>query len=506
MGVRVAEGIFREYDIRGVAGEELTPETARLISLAFAQWQRDREAAGEPRRLAAVGRDNRLSSPGLAAGAARGFQEAGWVVEDLGVVPTPVFYWAKQRRGYDAGVMVTGSHNEARYNGLKLAWGPGTLYGEDIRDIGRRVLRLAEGEAASAGRGEAGATEARAGEGGTGSAGGEGGGAGEGGRSLDTLEEYLSDVLGRIGGRAARGRRLRVVVDCGSGTAGLVAPTLFERLGHEVIPLWCELDGTFPGHWPDPVKAENLAALREAVVSGGADVGLAFDGDADRLGVVDETGEILWGDLVMILFWREILARHPGAEAIVEVKCSQALVDEIRRLGGRPLFCRTGHSLIKAKMREIGAVFAGEMSGHMFFADEYYGFDDALYAAARLLRILARSERPLSALLADRPRYFSTPEVRIPCPDDIKFEAVERIRRRFSGQGLEIVEVDGVRVHFPDGSWLLVRASNTQPALVARCEARTPERLEEVRRQAVAALRQAGVAPEDLEAAEIWGP
>jgi phosphomannomutase/phosphoglucomutase len=434
-----------------------------------------------------LARDNRLSSPGLAGGVARGFAEAGWKVVDAGVVPTPVFYWARVRHDIDAGVMVTGSHNEAIYNGLKLAAGPGTLYGEDIQAIGR----LARAMAAAPGAGDAPV-------GTTGGPRGRGDGTAEAwaAERVEPLAGYVADVAGRIGPLVMPGgadgecgdRPLRVAVDCGSGTASLVVPDLLAKLGCEVIPLYCELDGTFPGHWPDPVRPENLVELREAVRHGRADAGVAFDGDADRLGVVDETGEILWGDVIMILFWREILAKHPGATAIVEVKCSQALVEDIRRHGGRPFFYRTGHSLIKAKMREIGALFAGEMSGHMFFADEYYGFDDAIYAAARLLRIVARAGRPLSRLLADRPRYRSTPEVRVDCPDGAKFGVVEAVREGFRTAGLEVVDVDGARVIFPDGGWLLVRASNTQPALVVRCEARTPERLEELKAEVSAAL------------------
>jgi len=461
--------IFREYDVRGEAGREIDAEVSRLIGLSLARWAEERDRTGP--RVAVVGRDNRLSSPELAEGVARGFLEAGWEVRDLGVVPTPVFYWARRRHGLNLGVMVTGSHNEAHYNGFKLAWGPGTLYGEDIKEIGRRVAELAAAGPVP---------------------GGGSGPAPTGAVALDgVIEDYTADVVDRLG-LGGKPLGLRVAVDSGSGTASLVAPSLFERLGCEVLPLYCRLDGTYPGHWPDPVKPENLAELREVVARARADAGVAFDGDADRLGVVDDQGEILWGDVIMILFWREILARHPGAEAIVEVKCSQALVDEIKRLGGRPLFYRTGHSLIKAKMREIGALFAGEMSGHMFFADEYYGFDDAIYAAARLLRIIGRSGRRLSSLLADRPRYHSTPETRVECPDRTKFGVVKTVRDQFAALpagDVEIVDVDGVRAVFPDGGWILVRASNTQPALVVRCEARTEERLAELKGLVTESLR-----------------
>jgi len=523
--VRISRDIFREYDIRGVAGQQLTPLTARIIARAFAEWLDERQsrsaggaggggkagagskagvdrgtgAAGGPgERTVALGRDNRLSSPALAAGLARGFADAGWEVVDLGVVPTPVFYFSRVRYDLDAGVMVTGSHNEAKFNGFKMASGPATIYGQDIQEVGRRAERIA-GEIEESGAPDTAAeTEgAGGGSGALGAAGAHGTDDARGTadvsefatRRIDPLADYLLDLKGRVRFPERRRRPLRVAVDCGSGAASLVAPGLFAELGCEVFPIYCELDGTFPGHWPDPVKPENLVELQRVVKEERADLGVAFDGDADRIGVVDDQGEILWGDVLMILFWREILARNPGARAIIEVKCSQGLVDEVRRLGGEPLFYRTGHSLIKAKMREIGALFAGEMSGHMFFADEYYGFDDAIYAAARLMRILAAEDRPLSELLADRPRYFSTPETRVECPDRTKFRVVDEVRRHFKDKGLEVIDVDGARVNFP-GGWLLVRASNTQPALVVRCEGRTPEALEELKAATVEALRE----------------
>lgn len=274
-------------------------------------------------------------------------------------------------------------------------------------------------------------------------------------------------------------RPLKVVIDAGNGAAGPLAVKLLETLGCRVIPLYCEPDSSYPHHHPDPTVPANLADLRKTVVLEQADVGLALDGDGDRLGVVDDQGNIIWGDMLQILFWREILPQHPGAPAIVEVKCSQALVEEIERLGGRPFFYKTGHSLIKAKMREIGALFTGEMSGHFFFADGYYGYDDALYATARLLRLLSREERPLSSLLEDVPKYHATPETRIPCPDEHKAMVVAGIVEHFKEKGYEVIDVDGARVIFPAG-WGLVRASNTQPVLVARCEAKTLEELKEI--------------------------
>ncbi|HCJ10040.1 MAG TPA: phosphomannomutase [Clostridiales bacterium] len=462
--------IFREYDVRGRVDTELTPEVAELVARSYGEWLSE-TAPGEAEKGVLVGRDNRRSSRALREAVIRGLGRAGLRVIDIGVVPTPVFYFSRTRYGVDGGVMITGSHNPPEYNGMKLARGFGTIYGEDIRELGRRAEALAWGEAAG-------------GEGATGTP--------SGGGVPVTYRRPVRAYIRTIADRVRLGpRRLKVVVDAGNGTAGRIAVALYEALGCEVIPLYCEPDGRFPNHWPDPVKPENLADLVRTVRETGADCGVAFDGDADRLGVVDEQGNILWGDDLMILFWREILPRHPGTPVIVEVKCSQAVFDEARRLGGDPFFYRTGHSLIKAKMREIGALFAGEMSGHMFFADEYFGFDDAIYAGARLLRILSGSDRPLSDLLADRPRYHSTPETRITCPDEAKFEVVERVRNRYVARGAEVVDVDGARVIFPDG-WLLVRASNTQPALVVRCEGRTPEALAALKAEAVAALKEAG--------------
>ena len=283
-------------------------------------------------------------------------------------------------------------------------------------------------------------------------------------------------------------RRLRVVLDCGNGTASLVAPQVLEDLGVDLIRLYCDSDPSFPHHHPDPVQPENLRDLIVTVRREHADVGIGLDGDGDRIGVVDDRGEIIWGDTLMILFWREILPKHPGEVGIVEVKCSQALYEEIARLGGKPMFYKTGHSLIKAKMKELSAVFTGEMSGHMFFADEYYGYDDAVYAAARLLRVLSNTDRRLSGLLADVPRYHITPEVRVDCPDEVKFDIVRQVTRDFT-RAYEVVDVDGARVLFGDG-WGLVRASNTQPALVLRAEAKTEQALERIKRALEAELKK----------------
>jgi len=450
-GAGVPAEIFREYDIRGVYGRTLTEATARLLGRAFAELARE---AGQ--REVLVGRDNRRSSPALAEALMRGLTEAGMDVVDLGQVVTPVLYWARIFYGVDPAIMVTASHNPPNENGFKLCLGPGSLYGEAIQDLYRRTLAASSLQPA--------ARPGRV-------------------RQADPVPAYIDMIAGRV----ALDRPLKVVVDCGNGSAGPIAPRLFRRLGCEVVELYCESDPSFPNHHPDPVRPENLRDLIRVVAETGADLGLGFDGDADRLGVVDDQGQILWGDQLMILFWREILPRFPGAPALVEVKCSQALVEEIERLGGKPFFHRTGHSYVKATLRNIGGPFAGEMSGHLFFADEYYGFDDALYAGARLCRLVSRSQQPLSALWADVPRYPSTPEVRVPCPDASKQQVVDAVREHFRTR-YEVIDVDGARVLFP-GGWGLVRASNTQPVLVLRCEGRTEADLERIKAELEDALR-----------------
>jgi len=432
--------IFRQYDIRGVADRDLTPEVVELLGQSFGTYLR-KHGGSE----VIVGRDNRASSGRLRNNLVRGLVAAGCRVIDVGRVVTPMVYFARIHFDIDGAVMITGSHNPPDENGFKISCGAGTIYGEEIQ----RLRALMEKEEFTTGDG--------------------------------TVEErdVVAPYLAMLGEKIKLGpRRLKVAVDCGNGTASLFAKHILRGWGCEVIPLYCESDGSFPNHQPDPVKTANLKDLRRVVLEEKCDIGIAYDGDADRIGVVDEKGNIIWGDTLMVLYWREILARHPGAPAIIEVKCSQALVDEVRRLGGRPFFYKTGHSLIKAKMKEVGAPFTGEMSGHMFFADEYYGFDDAFYATGRLLRILSNSDRTLSQLLENVPRYYATSETRIPCSDEDKFEVVERLVHYFRDR-YDVVDVDGARVLFGDG-WGLVRASNTQPVLVARCEAKTPDGLKRI--------------------------
>lgn len=432
--------VFRQYDIRGAVGSDLTQEFVTALGRAIGTYFRLHN-----RTEAIVGCDNRSSSPQIRKWMIEGLTGSGCDVLDIGEVVTPVFYYSQFLYGNGAGVMITGSHNPPDQNGFKIYLGEGTIYGDEIQKL-RSIME--DGEFTS----------------GSGNI-----------KFKKPTESYIGMLCDKI---TLGPRKTKVVVDCGNGTAGPVAPELFKRLGCDVIPLYCDSNSNFPNHHPDPVKSENLADLKQKVIETGADLGIAFDGDADRIGVVDEKGKIIWGDYLMILFWREIMPKYPESEAIVEVKCSQALVDEIIKLGGRPMFYKTGHSLIKAKMREIGAVFTGEMSGHMFFADEYYGYDDALYAAARLLRILSNTDRNLSEMLADVSEYYATEEIRIDCPDSEKFDVVRKITEKFK-KTHEVIDIDGARVIFP-GGWGLVRCSNTQPVIVTRCEARSQEELAEI--------------------------
>jgi phosphomannomutase/phosphoglucomutase len=443
-------GIFREYDIRGVVGRDLDAEAAEAIGRAFGTY-----LVGAGVRRAVIGHDNRTSSQAFYEAAIRGLTGTGCDVLKIGLVVTPMLYFAHHHWGVDGGVMVTASHNPPEFNGFKLAHGPGTLFGDQIQEI-RKIIE-----------------------------------AGRFHRGTGTVEEreILPAYAGMLREKIRLGNRhLRVVADCGNGTAGAFVPEILRGWEVDVIPLYCDPDPAFPHHHPDPVEPRNLVDLIGAVAESHGAAGLGFDGDGDRIGVVDDRGGILWGDLLMALYWREIFAAHPGAVALVEVKCSQALIDEVRRLGGRPQFTQTGHSLIKARMRELGAVFAGEMSGHMFFADEYYGYDDAIYAAGRLLRILSKTDRPLSALAAEIPRYYATPEIRVACPDDRKHEVVASLVREFKAR-YEVIDIDGARIVFPDG-WGLVRASNTQPVLVVRAEGTTPAALDRIKAILEDALRR----------------
>jgi len=428
--------IFREYDIRGIVGQDLDEGLVRLLGRTIGTYFIERG-----KKRVALGRDCRLSSPSFAAALTEGLLATGCDVTDLGIIPTPLLYFSVFEKRMEAGAMITGSHNPPEHNGFKMMLGEETLYGPEIQNLYEimRAGRFAEGKGAA--------------------------------RALDIIPEYENVVAGRV--RLAR--KLKVVVDAGNGTGGVVAVPLFQRMGCEVIPLYCEMDGRFPHHHPDPTLPEAMDDLIRKVRETGADLGIGYDGDADRLGVVDDAGRLLWGDQLMIVFARDILPSHPGAAVISEVKASKVLYDEIARLGGRPIMWRTGHSLIKKKIKEEKAVLAGEMSGHIFFADRWYGFDDGIYASARLLDILSRTTKKLSGLLADLPRTFATPEIRIYASDEVKFKIVAEVREALAARH-KIIDIDGVRVIFPDG-WGLVRASNTQAVVVLRFEADTEEAL-----------------------------
>ena len=405
-----------------------------------------------------VGRDCRLTSDAYAAAVREGIAGTGVDVLDLGVCPSPLVYFAIAHWELGGGVQVTGSHNAADYNGFKLCLGTQALHGEQIQDLRRRI------ETGASRRGS-GRVTPRA-----------------------VIPPYQDYVAANVGGL---GRSIRVVVDAGNGTGGPVAPALYERLGAEVTPLFCDLDGRFPNHHPDPTVVENMQHLVACVREGGAELGIAFDGDADRIGVVDAAGRMIWGDELLVLYARDVLARHPGAVVVSEVKCSQRLYDDIAQHGGHGIMWKAGHSLLKAKMRETGALVGGEMSGHIFFKERWFGFDDGIYAGARLLEILGRTGKTVDALLADLPHTETTPEIRVDCADEAKFQVADLVRDRFRAEGRDLIDIDGVRVRFPHG-WGLLRASNTQPVLVMRFEADTPEHLADYRRlleEAVAGAR-----------------
>ena len=451
----ISQQIFRQYDIRGVVGQDFTPRVAHAVGRAFAAYLAQRGVRGP----IAVGRDNRPSGGALRDSLVRALTESGVDVIDVGVVPTPLLYWSLHNLPVAGGIQITGSHNPPEYNGFKLSVGHGSLYGDEIQEL-YRLITVGDFPAGS-------------------------------GQVVEEqiIDRYVADIAARTGPLS---RKLRVMIDCGNGVGSLVAPKLFDRLGVTWNGLFCESDGTFPSHHPDPTVVENLHDLIAAVRAQKADLGIAFDGDADRIGVIDANGEIVWGDHVLILYARDVLARTGRGQPIIfDVKCSQALPDEIEKAGGVPVMWKTGHSLIKEKMKELHAPIAGEMSGHMFFTEGFYGHDDALYAAARLLRIVADSGKGIAELLADVPKYVSTPEIRVDCPEEIKFRVVDEAVRHFRATH-KVVDVDGVRVLFGDG-WGLIRASNTQPVLVLRFEARTQDRLAAIRAEMEGWLRAQGV-------------
>jgi len=442
--MKVPLHVFREYDVRGLVGSELTPEFAEQLGRGFAQLLLEKNSGAQS---IVLGRDHRHSSEPLAAAFSSGVRSHGIEVISIGVVPTPLTYFAAHALPVDGLCMITGSHNPPEYNGFKLGIGKTTLAGPEVQELKKRVVD------ARAGRANARETD------------------------HDAITPYIHFIVQSLG---MTPRPLRVVCDAGNGTGGLVGPRLLRALGHQVTELYCTLDGSFPNHHPDPTVEKNLRDLQRKVKEHKSDLGVAWDGDADRIGAVDENGSILWGDQLMILFSRDVLAERPGAAIVSEVKCSQTLFDDIEQHGGRAIMWKAGHSLIKAKMKEEHALLAGEMSGHIFFRHRYYGFDDGIYAAARLLELQARDGRPLSQMLDGIPRTYASPEIRFDFPEEKKFRAVELAKERLRKHG-KTIEVDGVRVIL-DGGWGLVRASNTQPLLVLRWEAQSQARLLEIQR------------------------
>ncbi|MDP1857519.1 MAG: phosphomannomutase/phosphoglucomutase [Gemmatimonadaceae bacterium] len=450
-------GIFRQYDIRGIVDHELTVESAEAIGRSYAAYLATHAIVG----TIAVGRDNRPSGNKLRDALVHGLTSSGVDVIDIGVVPTPLLYWSLHHLPVVGGIQITGSHNPREYNGFKLCIGKDSLHGRGIQALYDIIV----GGAFPAGEGSV--------------------------RYEAVIDRYVDDVVARVGHLS---RPLNAVFDAGNGAGALVAEQLFTRLGVQGTYIFCESDGTFPNHHPDPTVVDNLHDLIAEVRLHHADLGIAFDGDADRIGVVDGDGDIIWGDHILILYARDVLTRTGTGQSIIfDVKCSQALPDAITQAGGLPLMWKTGHSLIKDKMKEMHAPVAGEMSGHMFFSEGFYGHDDALYGAARLLRIVADSGRSVKELLADVPKFVSTPEIRVDCPDDRKFSLVAEAARYYKAK-YDVIDVDGVRVLFGDG-WGLVRASNTQPILVTRYEAQSAERLSAIQSEMEAWLRSQGMNP-----------
>ncbi len=440
--------MFREYDIRGIAGKDMDEDDVVTIGKAIGTFLQR-----HGNHNLTVGQDCRITSPLYAEKLIQGLMESGCDVVDIGVCPTPVAYYSIRKLRKQGNVMVTASHNPPEYNGFKICNGLDSVYGEQIQQI----LKYIKENDFESGKGSV--------------------------EIYDITPYYKAHLLENITVR----KRLKVGIDAGNGTASITALPIIKNLGCDVFDLYCDMDGTFPNHEADPTVLKNMTDLIALVKEKNLDVGFGYDGDADRIGVVDEKGNLVYGDKLMIIFAREILSREPGATFISEVKCSKTLYDDIEKHGGRAIMWKTGHSLIKQKMKEEEAALAGEMSGHIFFADRYFGYDDAVYASCRLLEILSATGKTVSELLSDIPETFSTPEIRVECPDHIKFEVVKQVTDYFRERH-DVIDIDGVRVLFPDG-WGLVRASNTQPALVLRFEAMTQERLTEIQEQVEGVLR-----------------
>ncbi len=433
-------GIFREYDIRGIAGEEITAQDANAVGKAYGSM-----LSVQGRKKVSVGRDCRKTSDEFSKAFVDGVLSTGCDVTDIGVCPTPVLYFSIHHLSLEGGAMITASHNPPEYNGFKLMSGLDSIHSQGLQDI-RKII---EDQAYVTGSGQL--------------------------TQVDVMTPYKAMIVDNI----TLKKPLRVGIDAGNGTGGLTALPVLKQLGCEVHALYCDLDGSFPNHEADPTQKKNMTDLIALVEKEKLDIGIGYDGDADRIGVVDRHGNLIYGDQLMVIYAREILSRNPGATFISEVKCSMVMYDEINKMGGNAIMWRTGHSLIKKKMKEEDAALAGEMSGHMFFKDRYYGFDDALYASCRLLEIMDTTGLGVDELIKDLPKTFTTPELRVECPDEVKFKVVEKIVALYKARQ-KVIDIDGMRAIYDDG-WGLVRASNTQPALVLRFEALTESRLEEIR-------------------------
>lgn len=451
--MNLADTIFREYDVRGIVGDDLTPEVANAVARAYATSL----AEQRPGATVAVGHDNRPSSPELAEAVCAGLNDTGVAAQLVGMVPTPALYYATQALGADGGIQITGSHNPPEYNGIKMTRGGQPVFGAAIQDMRSAILSgaLSRGSAAT--------------------------------HSVEILDRYIEEV----GRRARLDGPLDVVLDCGNGAGCVAAPQALAAAGVRTDCLFCESDGTFPNHHPDPTVDENVVDLIARVRETGAALGVGLDGDADRIGAVTEKGDIIRGDHLLLIYALEALPRYPGAEIVFDVKCSKALPELIRRAGGVPVMWKTGHSLIKIRMKEGGSPISGEMSGHICFADNYFGFDDAIYASALLARIVQRSGRSFSELAGEIPSYPSTPELRVDCAEDRKFAVVERAVEKFSATH-EVITIDGARIEYPDG-WALIRASNTQPVIVMRFEADTWDGVSRIRDEIATYMSSEGI-------------
>jgi len=434
--------IFREYDIRGNVERDLTDDVVKDIARAFGTYMVERG-----KKNASISRDCRLSSDHLRDVVIEGMVESGLDVIDIGVKPTPLFYYSLFNLDVDGGIMITGSHNPGDQNGFKVAFGKATLFGEEIQYI-RKVI---EEKRFVSGKG-----------------------------SVKEYTTIVADYYDFLRNNIKLNKKLKVVLDAGNGTGGVVALPIMKEMGQDVTGLYCDMDGRFPNHHPDPTVEKNIAVLKQTVLETQADIGVGYDGDADRIGVIDNEGNIIWGDYLMVIFARDILKTHKGATIVSEVKCSKNLYEEIEKNGGKPIMWKAGHSLIKQKMKETGALLGGEMSGHIFFADKFFGYDDAIYASLRLLEIMGNNNKPLSEYLKDLPKLYSTPEIRIDCPDNVKFQVVKRLTEYYKSK-YKVIDIDGVRAVFNDG-WGLVRPSNTGPILVLRFEAESEDALERIQK------------------------